>query len=149
MPRVLRSLSTCFVPVLAVLAFGCADTGVGDPCIPEQIPAGGFDPGVNYIESQSVSCRTRVCLVYGLDGDPSLSQEECLAAGGNATECSVYPVQVEIDDRVFCSCRCDAPAGSGAPTCDCPGGYSCQEVLTIGSDGERGSYCVPKDIIVE
>ena len=55
---------------LALFAGACADTGVGDACVPEQVPAGGFLASETYLETSSVQCATRVCLVRELDGDP-------------------------------------------------------------------------------
>ena len=31
---------------------------------------------------------------------------------------------------------------AASSTCECPGGFSCEEVLETGGDGLRGSYCV-------
>ena len=57
--------------VLMAAAPGCADEGVGDPCVPEQ----EFDPGFNgfdekevNVESKSFQCRTRICLVNHFRG---------------------------------------------------------------------------------
>ena len=124
------------IAVIALLAAACADTGVGESCVPEQVPAGGFLPSETYLETSSVQCATRVCLVRELEsgGDPN-----------NICETSDEPgcvPQCEVDQSIYCSCRCDAPAGSGLPTCECPSGFSCEEVLETGGDGLRGSYCV-------
>jgi hypothetical protein len=66
---------------------GCKQTGVGDPCVPEQEyqqDFAGFSPGEVDVESKSFQCQTRLCLVnhfrgrvtcpYGQDnnGKPSL-----------------------------------------------------------------------------
>lgn len=109
---------------LAIVS-GCTGPAVGDPCIPEQIPEGGFVDNEAYIEAGSVQCETRVCMVYQLDGDPRDMDPEAYA------------------DKVFCSCRCNA-GNSDFATCDCPGDYECCEVLSIGDEGFRGSYCVPE-----
>ncbi len=143
MHRVFRSLTTWILPTLALLlAVGCSEPAVGDPCLPETIPSGGFLSAQSYIETQSVECRTRVCVVYDFSGDPSITYEECLADGGDELTCGNNPTESDIDDGIYCSCRCDAPAGTSSPTCECPGGYECTELLEIGSDGFRGSYCV-------
>ena len=60
----------------ALLMSACADTGVGDSCVPEQVPAGGFLASETYLETSSVQCATRVCLVRELDGDPNNLQED-------------------------------------------------------------------------
>lgn len=118
------------------LGGGCSTPAVGAPCLPEQIPEGGFSPKEAYIESSSVQCETRVCLVYQLAGDP---RESCKA--GSASTCAS---QDEVAKRVYCTCRCNAQ-GSGFGECECPDGFSCEEVLTQGDRGVRGSYCVRND----
>ncbi len=90
-----------------------------------------------YLETSSVQCATRVCLVRGLMGDPNNLQEDDCPRG---EETCVPASEVERD--VYCSCRCGAPAESNVPTCECPGGFICEEVLETGGDGLRGSYCV-------
>jgi hypothetical protein len=50
-------------------------------------------------------------------------------------------------DSVYCSCRCDVPAGIDKSTvklCSCPSGYSCVPLLTnkLLPEGKQGSYCV-------
>ena len=108
---------------LAVFAVGCKSAiGVGDPCDPESIPGGGFDRSEVYLETSSVQCRTRVCMVYkteGLPGDVTYNEEQ-----------------------VYCSCRCDAPEGANTPTCACPSGFTCETILEQGGTGIRGGYCV-------
>ena len=132
---------------IALLATACADTGVGDACVPEQVPAGGFLATETYLETSSVQCATRVCLVRGLMGDPNnLQEDDCPldpedAAAGEST----CVLESEVEESVYCSCRCAAPAGSSVPTCGCPGGFKCEEVLETGGDGLRGSYCVREE----
>ena len=55
----------------ALAGQGCKQTGVGDPCIPEQeydqtFP--GFDQNEVSIESKSFQCQTRLCLVNHFQG---------------------------------------------------------------------------------
>ncbi|HJK99414.1 MAG TPA: hypothetical protein RMF84_19465 [Polyangiaceae bacterium LLY-WYZ-14_1] len=116
------------------LLAGCEAPGVGAPCEPESVPQGGFDAQERYLETSSVQCRTRVCLVYELDGDP----REICGEGGDDN--CVTPEEL---DRVFCTCRCDAPTGD-ARECECPDGFSCEQVLdeNVGGDGIAGGYCV-------
>jgi hypothetical protein len=50
---------------------GCADEGIGDPCIPEQEfnpDFLGFDAKEVNVESKSFQCRTRLCLVHHFQG---------------------------------------------------------------------------------
>ncbi len=136
MQRVLHLVALASLLALPTMMSGCASGGVGDPCDPENVPADGFNASEAYLETSSVQCRTRVCMVYHLAGDP----------GGNCDPLvNTCPQDAEIEQRVYCTCRCDAPAGSNTPTCGCPGGYTCSEVLQLGGDGIRGSYCVKDD----
>jgi hypothetical protein len=125
---------------IALLGAACSETGVGDACVPERVPAGGFLASETYLETSSVQCATRVCLVRELDGDPNNLQEDGCPLG----EETCVP-ESEVEEKVYCSCRCGAPDGSGLPTCGCPGGFKCEEVLETGGDGLRGSYCVRED----
>jgi len=123
------------VIVLAMLGMvGCGAPGVGDPCIPEQIPDNGFDDSEAYIESSSVQCETRVCMVWHLKGAPPETQI-CMR---KSNTCAQQPV---VNDRVYCTCRCDSGNARFA-SCTCPSGYTCTPVLEQGSEGVRGSYCV-------
>ena len=122
LPRSSKLLWTAALTLLAIAAVGCQPgTGVGDPCDPESVPMGGFDPQEVYLETNSVQCRTRVCMVYELDGLPDSDADL---------------------ERVYCTCRCDAPAGSDTPTCNCPSGFVCETILEQGGTGIRGGYCV-------
>lgn len=134
---------------LGLSAMACADEGVGDPCLPETIPqkitaAGtqyGFEASESYIESSSVQCRSRLCIVYQLDNGttgrlPADPRVVCDAAG-QPDGC----VKAEERNRaVHCTCKCGGP--KTAEQCECPDGYSCKEILTLGGEGIRGSYCV-------
>lgn len=143
-----RALCTAAV-LMTTLALGCEAPGVGDPCNPESIPEGGFNDSEAYLETSSVQCRTRVCMVYKLPGYPSIclrrnedgscAEEDCKAPAG-----ATCATAEETDDAVYCTCRCKAPPGSTASTCECPDGYSCIEVLDseFAGEGIRGSYCV-------
>ncbi|MBX3270931.1 MAG: hypothetical protein KF729_11765 [Sandaracinaceae bacterium] len=126
--------------VLALLlAAGCTGSPVGDPCVPESIPPGGFDAREIYLETSSVQCRTRVCMVYELTGDPGNICEDT----GNAPGC--LP-RATVNSQVFCSCRCSISEGGQAntPLCDCGEGFNCvNDIVTTGGEGVRGGYCVP------
>jgi hypothetical protein len=136
--RVLRPEGVLLPAVAALIALlhlgGCAPAGVGDPCLPEQIPEGGFDDSEAYIESSSVQCQTRVCMVWHMKGAPQ-----------GTTTCTRDPTscapQDKVDQRVYCTCRCDA-GNTRFASCTCPSGYTCNPVLEQGSEGVRGSYCV-------
>jgi hypothetical protein len=132
---------------LTVALIGCEAPGVGDPCVPEAIPeGGGFNALEKYLETSSVQCRTRVCMVYEFSGDPSESREECeTRLGGPNVECDALPSQADIEQRVYCTCRCDTTT-QGASTCECPEGFACVPILDDPeSPGITGSYCVRDD----
>ena len=145
--RILLLVSLC----LAAFATGCATPAVGDPCLPEQVPEDGFDDSEAYVESSSVQCETRVCIVFKLDGDP---REDCPARNSGAcvptdenNNCENMPQVVtcatpeQVEDRVYCTCRCDS-GDTGFAECECPDGFSCVDVLEQGGPGVRGGYCV-------
>jgi hypothetical protein len=125
------------IALVLIAGSGCSNSAVGAACSPEQVPAGGFLASETYLETSSVQCATRVCLVRNLQGDPNNLLEDDCPRG----EETCVPA-AEVDSKVYCSCRCGAPAGSGLPTCSCPDGFFCDEVLETGGDGLRGSYCV-------
>ncbi|MEM6957319.1 MAG: hypothetical protein AAF411_26530 [Myxococcota bacterium] len=135
-----------------------AALGVGDSCLPENVPprpdgSRGFDGEEVFLETGSVQCQTGLCLVFNVEGDPTRSREECIDEGGDPGECALaHPPSQEIDDaevgRVFCSCRCDRPEETGN-LCACPNGFICSNEARIeqGSSGLTGSYCV-RDALV-
>jgi hypothetical protein len=108
---------------------------IGTSCMPDAVPGGGFDEREAYVETGSTQCDTGACLVYHLRGDPS----NVCGSRSASPEC-VAPAAVK--DRVYCSCRCDAPAGDSGALCACKEGFSCVDVLDYGPAGIRGSYCV-------
>jgi hypothetical protein len=141
------SLTALLRAALLVTLAGCAPTGLGDPCIPEAISAGGFDGQEVTVEAGSTQCRTRVCMVFHLEGDPRrLAGTESCPPG--ASDCVLddpsggsagLPNSL---DRVFCSCRCGAAGGNAAlPLCACTAGFLCVP------EGERGAgFCVPQAV---
>jgi len=61
---------------------GCSQTGVGDPCTPEQEydpTFNGFDPGEVNVESKSFQCQTRLCLVNHFQGRVSCPYGQIVA----------------------------------------------------------------------
>lgn len=127
--------------LIGAIQVGCPAPPVGDPCVPEQIPAGGFDRNEAYIETSSVQCETRVCMVYKLSGDPDCIKNP--AKGPACTDPEKMITQADVDRRIYCTCRCDA-ANDAFATCECPDGFACTEVLDLGGPGVQGSYCVKK-----
>lgn len=140
--------------LLMTLLYGCSTPAVGAPCLPEQVPETGFDDREAYIESSSVQCETRVCIVFRLRGDPRegctpSANPGCDAANDPTCEPTVIcadPSQVE--DRVYCTCRCNS-ADTGFAECECPDGFSCVDVLEQGGPGVRGGYCVRNGTFTE
>lgn len=134
----------------------CSDEGVGDPCTPETVPINkegryGFAPTESYIESSSVQCRSRLCIVHRLDnGTPDIPADPRPRVDGSGL-CPKDPskprmpgcvTEEALEKSVYCTCKCGGP--KTAEQCDCPSGFTCQEILTLGGDGIRGSYCVKK-----
>jgi hypothetical protein len=149
------------------LTLGCQQDGVGDPCVPEEEYASGF-PGFGIeevgVETQSVQCMTRLCLVNHFQGRVSCPGGQtqtdlaldgsvagrCRAPGsGDAQSAVSVPVAAWDIDRppdraVYCSCRCDGP-DRAAHYCECPEGYECTELIPdmgLGATQLPGSYCV-------
>jgi len=133
--------------LLVALTSGCATPEVGAPCLPEQIPDTGFDDREAYIESSSVQCETRVCIVYRLDGDPrdgcvaSPPEEGCTPGDTSCSQGKKCSEPADVEDRIYCSCRCNS-ADTGFAECECPDGFSCVDLLDQGGPGVRGGYCV-------
>lgn len=117
-----RSTTLALCCWLACAAFGCASDPAGDPCVPEQVPAGGFASSETYVETESPQCLSRLCIVRGLSGDPS---DRCTE--GCASE-------AQVREHVYCTCRCDE-SGDREP-CACPNGFVCEPT------GMLGSFCV-------
>lgn len=132
------------VGVVAIGLFGvagCATEVVGDPCAPgrpgnQPCVRGSTDGGGGcfqgqevYIETQSLECRSRICLVYKYD--------ETTDPTGRARP-----------EHVYCTCRCGVPPSLSATTqasvlCTCPDSYSCVSIAGEQyNPGVRGSYCV-------
>jgi hypothetical protein len=130
---------------LAVTALlgGCSTPAVGAPCLPEQVPEEGFDRREAYVESSSVQCETRVCIVYLLEGDPRI--DDCVPAAADPNDPMsverVCPSEDEVEKRVYCTCRCNS-GNTGFAECECPDGFTCVDVLEQGGPGVRGGYCV-------
>jgi hypothetical protein len=106
MTRSILALAVAVGLTGALAGQGCKQTGVGDPCVPEQEydkTFNGFDQNEVNIESKSFQCQTRLCLVnhfqgrvscvYGQDvsgnppGPPGGKQQA--AAGQVGGSCSV------------------------------------------------------------
>jgi hypothetical protein len=96
---------------------------------------------------------------YGAPQTPQSSVAACRIPGENGLvdvegddlgqEVIHVPVEAQnserqADDSVYCSCRCAGP-DPNARYCDCPSGFSCEELvkdLGLGSGQLAGSYCI-------
>lgn len=152
-----RLLAACW---LAGGLGGCESGGVGDPCVPEEEYApdfAAFSAEEAVAETRSMQCETRVCLANHFQGRTSCPYGQTEQQAANDPRCFVPGTQVPIrdavspqllqrrdDDAVYCSCRCDGP-DQGARYCECPTGFSCQELvpkLGLGHEELTGSYCI-------
>lgn len=148
-------LSPWALVLVGLASWGCQDTGVGDPCVPEdeyRQAFGGYSKDEVNVESRSFQCETRVCLVNKFQGRVSCAygqenaNEGCLTPDNLPIE---VPVPAQLTDRrpnesVYCSCRCDGPQ-SNAPYCECPEGFGCKPLIDeigLGNKQLAGSYCV-------
>jgi hypothetical protein len=116
------------------------ESRVGDGCLPDVVPEGGFDDREAYVSIPSGYCGGGPCLVYHLRGDPS---EGCIPRAPDPSGSdpgSFCATPAEFADRVYCSCRCDAPEGFAE--CDCADGFTCVDVLDQGDQALIGGYCV-------
>jgi hypothetical protein len=143
--------------LLALALTACTDEGVGDPCIPETIPCKedgkscGFEQTESYIETSSVQCRSRLCMVHKLDNGTqgAVPADPTNICGANGITNKGCVQAAQLDNSVYCTCRCDGPKTSAA-FCECPDGFKCTEILTKGGDGVKGSYCtrpLPNDAL--
>jgi hypothetical protein len=117
---------------------------LGNACVPEPIPLGpagsGFAPRDTQL-SAAKECGGDPCILHrldngtdgGLPADPTrlCSQEQPIAGCVNASQ---------LANSVYCTCRCDGPDRD----CVCPDEYACLEVLTVGPNPVRGSFCVKR-----
>ena len=147
---------------------GCADEGVGDPCVPEQEydpQFNGFDEKEVNVESKSFQCRTRICLVnhfrgrvscpFGQSADKTAppGADPCTVPGtsdaieGNPNDprrralVSAQCVDRAADKAVYCSCRCADINGqkpSDQNFCECPDGFTCERLVTSVGRGNEG-----------
>ena len=134
MTRSIFAVIAVGVGIAVFAGTGCKQTGVGDPCTPEQEFNTGFN-GFNEqevnVESKSFQCQTRLCLVnhfrgrvscpYGQDssgGAVSGTKSSCTVPGGsdpivgnpsdpkNGKLVQAQCLDRTTDKSVYCSCRC-------------------------------------------
>ena len=111
--------------VMGLTGVACADTGIGDPCSPARPPAmmgatrGYFVGQEVYLETRSLQCRTRVCMVWHWDEQNRPEQES---------------------ERVFCTVKCNQDS-------ECPTDFQCVTAFVAGDPGIRGKYCIRKSLV--
>ncbi|UJR84205.1 hypothetical protein [Sandaracinus amylolyticus] len=134
--------------LVVALTTGCAARGVGDPCIPETTEGEQLDRREHYIETSSLQCRSRTCVVFKLAGDPTRVLEDGTCPDNVDCVSRELPVTAPNSlERVFCSCRCRASGGdANTPLCDCGEGFHCVDLVDRGGVGVRGGYCVPDEL---
>ncbi len=130
MPRTL--IATLLLALFTNGLCACVANGVGDPCLPTRPPldratdpqcapdAGCFVGGEYFIETRSVQCRTRVCIVNHWDEQSAPERRSADA---------------------YCSCRCAGAVDPGT-LCTCPAGFHCGLDVGSGAPGLQGGYCV-------
>jgi hypothetical protein len=131
----LRSHLLALVAVAAVAALpvACTSGGVGDPCTPdEEYDAlfDGFDIAENYLESRSLQCATRVCLVNYFQGRVSCPLGQSAAditpcAGPGDTACAAGQSCVVSDTLAQACDPCDPAKDAGCMPLSCPAGLTC------------------------
>ena len=84
-------------------------------------------------------CETGACIVYHLRGDPRPDCDPAQCGPGDFG-CVCAPPS-EVQDRVYCTCRCH-DGEAEVPSCPCPGGFSCVNISDGGSLDVRGGYCI-------
>jgi hypothetical protein len=114
---------------------------VGEACLPATAPEGGFDDTQVYVDLAHADCSGGPCIAYHLRGDPG---PDCVPNPGSGVVC---PSPQEVRDRLYCSCRCDAP--EGALECACPDGFSCVTLFDQGGPAVVGGYCVRNGTFTE
>jgi hypothetical protein len=153
------------VPTLAVASaftflFACESGGVGDPCVPEHEYSAhfsGFSVDEVDVESRSMQCETRLCLVnhfqgrvtcpYGQTDERARNDPRCFVPGGKEPVTVAVAPQLRERrpvDSVYCSCRCNGP-DANARYCDCPTGFACRALIPkfgLGNQELAGSYCI-------
>lgn len=142
---------------------------IGDPCNPGDEAHPNFsaysENEINLETDGAPDCASGTCLAnrfrgriscpYGQPADPNdpsradPAHQDCMTTGDHPVPVTV-PVPPQLVDRrpeesVYCSCRCDGPAGQG-PFCACPSGFECAKLVdaygTEGGAQAAGSYCI-------
>jgi hypothetical protein len=165
---ILAALAACFA-IAVVSGTGCASTGIGDPCTPEQEYRPdfvGFNVNEVSVESKSFQCQTRLCLVnhfqgrvscpYGQKADGSATgmagNASCADSAGNSGGCCTPGViqlvttpldasgmPVDTINKKTVPPQCTLRTADKAVYCSC----RCQNVNGLTNDG--ANYCTCPD----
>ncbi|HVJ22126.1 MAG TPA: hypothetical protein VM686_42260 [Polyangiaceae bacterium] len=156
--RSVATLLICSLPA-GLLSVGCDSGNVGDPCTPDAEYSLNFAPfSVRevYLESRSLQCATRLCLVNHFQGRVSCPlgqassddpERVCTTPDGAERiegEVPAWDLDRSAERSVYCSCRCDGPDPDGR-YCECPSGFECQKLAPeVGFENRElaGSYCI-------
>ena len=111
---------------------------LGAGCVPASVPPGGFGPDEVYLENPNASCGVDWCMSYMLEGDPNFTVED-----GCDPDQELCPTVADVEARLFCTCRCEAPEGE--EVCACGEGFVCESLF--GSQ-PRG-YCVREELVAQ
>lgn len=128
-----------------VCEHGVCVPATGSPCLPtascssesatcaQNAPVGYFvfSNDEVFIEGKGPSC-PGVCMVYELAGDISPN-----CRGDNCAN------PEEVEERIYCSCRCALPDGVTGEPCTCPDGMLCSsEMFEVAGADLSGGYCI-------
>ena len=141
-----------------VAAPGCQQTGVGDPCTPEQEydqTFGGFAAGEVNVESKSFQCLTRLCLVNhfqgrvscpygqidngGMPAAPPGAKEACAVPGGDPTNAADQINPMDPKTGAAVQSQCLDRLASATVYCSC----RCANLEGRTDDGSN--YCTCPD----
>ena len=109
---------------------------LGESCLPASVPTGGFGLGEVYLESPNAACGVDWCMSYMLEGDPNYTVED-----GCDPEQEACPTDADVEARLFCTCRCEAPEGE--EVCACAEGFVCESLF----GAQRRGYCVREELV--
>jgi hypothetical protein len=146
--------------VIAVGAFldivagsGCAQGGVGDPCIPEaeyDTCFAGFSQTEVNTESRSFQCQTRLCLVNHFQGRVSCPYGQVAAGMGNLGPCVGGATTDCCSDGTtptgggpFTACTATTPCPKEA-ACTIPGGAT---VIGSSTNGTAQQYAIEVTVL--
>ena len=121
--------------------------------------------GNSFCECQNASCSSRVCTTYvchkpgecqraGASNDDNKGKDCCIPGTDTPVAQPVCgqcnkETNRDADDAVYCSCRCGVaekePEDPDFNFCDCPSGFTCQEIrknVGLGDKQITGKYCI-------